>query len=70
MKYAGVFDEQNPWWIAMPDLARYLQRVSFVLRQGQPANDVALYLPVDDAWARIAGGKTHLLDNLRERVEG
>lgn len=65
---AGVFNEQNPWWIVMPDLARYLQRVSFMLRQGQPANDVALYLPDDDAWARITGGRAHLLDGLRERL--
>ena len=33
----------------MPDITAYLQRVSFLLRQGQPANDVALYLPTDDA---------------------
>ncbi len=35
----------------MPDLARYLQRVSYALRQGKPANDVALLLPSDDVWA-------------------
>ena len=33
----------------MPDVAAYLQRVSFLLRQGKPANDVAIYLPTDDA---------------------
>jgi hypothetical protein len=65
---AGVFNDQNPWWLVMPDLARYLQRVSFLLRQGQPVNDVALYLPVDDAWSRITGGRAHLLDGLRERL--
>ncbi len=30
------FNDKNPWWIVMPDLARYLQRVSFLLRQGRP----------------------------------
>jgi hypothetical protein len=35
----------------MPDFTRYLQRVSFALRQGRPANDVALLLPNDDVWA-------------------
>ena len=54
---AGVFNEKNPWWIVMPDVARYLQRVSFLLRQGQPANDVAIYLPNDDAWADFVPGK-------------
>ena len=36
---------------------RYLQRLSFLLRQGRPANDVAFYLPNSDAWARFVPGK-------------
>jgi alpha-L-rhamnosidase len=51
MYAAGAFNTHNPWWFAMPDLAGYLQRVSFALRLGRPANDVALLLPNDDAWA-------------------
>jgi hypothetical protein len=51
MYAAGAFNGHNPWWFAMADLAVYLQRVSFMLRQGNPANDVALLLPNDDAWA-------------------
>ena len=51
MYAAGALNAHNPWWFAMPDLAAYLQRVSFALRQGKPANDVALLLPNDDAWA-------------------
>lgn len=51
MYAAGAFNAHNPWFFAMPDVARYLQRVSFALRQGEPANDVALLLPNDDAWA-------------------
>jgi len=50
---AADFSEHNPWWLVMPDVARYLQRVSFVLRQGKPVNDVALLLPTDDAWAEF-----------------
>ena len=50
---AAVFNEKNPWWIVMPDIAKYLQRVSYILRQGTPANDVALYLPNSDAWANL-----------------
>jgi hypothetical protein len=50
---AGVFDEKNPWWIVMPDVAKYLQRVSYILRQGTPANDVALFLPNSDAWTNL-----------------
>lgn len=65
---AGVFNEKNPWWIVMPDLSLYLQRLSFLLRQGQPANDVAIYLPNDDAWARFTNGNTHMIEALRERI--
>lgn len=48
---AAVFNAHNPWWIVMPEVTRYLQRVSWILRQGEPANRVAIYLPEDDAWA-------------------
>ena len=56
MYAAGALNAHNPWWAAMPDLTRYLQRVSFALRQGQPANDVALLLPNDDVWAGFSAG--------------
>ena len=54
---SAVFNEKNPWWIVMPDIAAYLQRVSHVLRQGQPANDIALYLSNSDAWASFTPGR-------------
>jgi hypothetical protein len=65
---AGVFNEKNPWWIVMPDLAKYLQRMSFLMRQGESRNDVAIYLPNDDAWSRFTTGNSHLIDLLRERL--
>ena len=51
MYAAGALNAHNPWFFAMSDLTKYLQRVSFTLRQGKPANDVALLLPNDDVWA-------------------
>jgi hypothetical protein len=54
---AAVFNNHNPWWLVMPDITAYLQRVSFLLRQGQPDNDVALYLPTDDAYAGFTLGR-------------
>jgi hypothetical protein len=54
MYAAAALDDHNPWFFAMPDLARYLQRVSFALRQGEPANDVAVLLPNDDVWASFS----------------
>ena len=35
---AAVFNQHNPWWIVMPDITTYLQRISWLLRQGTPAN--------------------------------
>jgi hypothetical protein len=61
---SGVFDEKNPWYIVMPDLNRYLQRVSFMMRQGQPANDVLLYLANSDAWAHFTPGHISLSDGV------
>lgn len=63
---AAVFNDNNPWWIAMPDITRYLQRMSYLLRQGHHVNDVALYMPNDDAWAHLKD--TDLLETLRARV--
>ncbi len=65
---AAAFNDKNPWWIVMPDVTRYLQRVSFLLRQGQPANDVAIYLPNDDAWGSFTNGNVNLFEVLRQRV--
>ena len=59
---AAVFNAHNPWWIVMPDIALYLQRTSWILRQGEPANDIAVYLPEDDAYAAFTPGKVSLSD--------
>ena len=48
---AAVLSDKNPWWPVMPDLATYLQRVSFLLRQGDAVADVGLYAPNEDAWS-------------------
>lgn len=66
---AAALNEKNPWWIVMPDVSRYLQRMSWLLRQGRPANDIAFYLPNSDAWASFTSGKVHyLIEALRERI--
>ena len=54
---AAVFNDHNPWWGVMPDVTRYLTRMSFLLRQGEPVADVAIFLPEDDALAHITPGK-------------
>ena len=53
---AAVFNDHNPWHPVMPAVTQYITRVSNLLRQGQPANQVAVLLPTDDAWATFTPG--------------
>ncbi len=55
MYAAGALNEHNPWFLVMPDVSGYLQRVSYALRLGEPANDIAVLLPNDDVWASFKG---------------
>ncbi len=57
---AAALNDLNPWWGVMPDLALYLQRASWLLRQGEPAAEVLLYLPVADIRARFSAGGGHV----------
>ena len=66
---SAALNYHNPWWIVMPDVAAYLQRVSFLLRQGKPANDVAVYLPTSDARASFMAGRVGLRDTLQRMLE-
>ncbi|MGA2116763.1 MAG: glycosyl hydrolase [Bryobacteraceae bacterium] len=66
---AAVFNAHNPWFMAMPDIARYLQRISFLLRQGTPVTDVALYLPTADAYAGFTLGHDSV-DQAMDRLIG
>ena len=65
---AAVFNDHNPWHPVMPDVTRYIQRISFLLRQGQPANQVALLLPTDDAWASFSPGKVSVTAEMNRLV--
>jgi alpha-L-rhamnosidase len=65
---AGAYSEQNPWWIVMPDLSKYLQRLSWLMQQGTPQNDVAFYLPNADAYSHFTAGRVHLIEAERELV--
>ena len=65
---AAVFNSHNPWFPVMPDVTKYLQRVSWLLRQGKPANDVAILLPEDDAQAAFTPGHVSITDGMRKRI--
>jgi hypothetical protein len=61
---AGAWDDHNPWWFVMPQVTRYLQRISYVLRQGRQVNDVAVLLPTDDAWANFTPDNDSVSDQM------
>lgn len=51
---AAVFNDHNPWYAVMPAVTSYIGRMSWLMRQGQPANQVAILLPEDDIWATFS----------------
>jgi hypothetical protein len=65
---AAAFNAHNPWFPVMPDVTRYLQRMSWLLRQGKPANDIAILLPEDDAQAAFSLGHVSVTDEMRKRI--
>jgi hypothetical protein len=65
---AGVFNDHNPWHPVMPDVTRYIGVISYLLRQGKPANQVAILLPTDDAWAAFAPGKDSITAAMSQMI--
>jgi len=57
--YGPSIGENNPQWAVFPDLVQYLNRCSWLLRQGKPNAQVAIYLPIEDGMAK--GGTEQLL---------
>jgi hypothetical protein len=55
---AAVFNNHNPWHPVMPTMTAYIGRLSYLMRQGAPANQVAILLPTDDAWASFQPTQT------------
>ncbi|MFL6044330.1 MAG: glycosyl hydrolase [Propionibacteriaceae bacterium] len=63
---AGALDDRNPWWPAMPELSKYLGRLCWLLQQGEPVADVALYVPNQDLFAIMGRARGGSLDTWRE----
>jgi hypothetical protein len=55
---AASFNNHNPWHPVMPAVTAYIGRMSYLMRQGKPANQVAILLPTDDAWASFRPTQT------------
>ena len=68
---AGALDDRNPWWPAMPALNAQLTRLCWLMRQGDPVADVAVYVPDEDLFATLgtaAGGSLDLWREARRRI--
>jgi hypothetical protein len=64
---AAVFNDHNPWQPVMVDVNLYLQRLSWLLRQGENVADVALYVPTEDIMSGFRPGKdVSINDELRK----
>lgn len=63
---AAALDDRNPWWPAMPQLTRYLSRLCWLLQQGDPVADVAIYVPNEDLFAVMGRAQGGSLDTWRE----
>jgi hypothetical protein len=50
--YGPVFNQNNLQWEYFHHLADYVNRCQWMLRQGKPVADVAIYLPVEDIFAK------------------
>lgn len=66
---AAVFNHHQPWYMVMPEINRYLSRVSYLMRQGAPANQIAVFLPNDDVYAVNKPGKPSLSGHLQDWVK-
>ncbi|HKE94299.1 MAG TPA: glycosyl hydrolase, partial [Povalibacter sp.] len=66
---AAALNDHNPWYRAMPAVTRYLQRMSGMLREGEPDVAVAIYLPTEDAFADLRPARASVNEAMRQRLE-
>ena len=65
---AASFNDHNPWWPVEKTVNDYVARLSFFMRQGEPANQVAILLPEDDAWASFSPTHTTMTGALAKLI--
>ena len=66
---AASFNHHNPWHPVLPAVDQYIARISALLRQGEPANQVAILLPTDDAWASFAPPKVTVTGAMKDLIQ-
>ena len=69
MPYFGPLTNHTcPFWPHFADFADYVNRASFVLQQGKPVAEVALYLPSEDCMAEAGTGQLMFNWATRDRM--
>lgn len=66
---SGALDDRNPWWPSMAPLVRYLTRLCWLMRQGEPVADVLVYVSGQDVFGRMGTAVGGSLDAWREARE-
>ncbi len=52
LPFAAYIQPENIWWNYYPQLAQYIARSSYLLRQGDYVADIALYSPLANQWTK------------------
>ena len=65
---AASFNAHNPWFPVEGAVNKYIARLSYLMRQGEPANQVAVLLPEDDAWASFSPGHTTMTGAMEKLI--
>lgn len=66
---AAAIDARSPWWTVAPELTRYIQRLSWLLGQGERVAKVGIYAPTRDVFAGIRPDDADALNLWRKTVE-
>ncbi len=66
--YGPFMNPNNSQWDCFPALVDYINRCQWILRQGKPVADVALYLPSEDAMANAEPTQLFLNFEARDRL--
>ena len=66
--FGPAINHTSPYWPHFHGLADYVNRASFVLQQGKPVADVAVYLPAEDAMADAPPDQLLLNWAVRDRL--
>jgi hypothetical protein len=66
--FGPIINQNNPQWFCFPYLAAYASRCQWLLRQGNPVADVALYTPTEDVFANGSTEQMLLDFQLRDRL--